>query len=269
MIGLVSLFALTGCELFFPAPSPMPTRARFVLDASHAARCAVVFMPGFWDDDRGFIDHGFVDDLHARRFDVDTVSAAATFGYYLDRTLLVRLREDVMQPLEAKGYKEIWIVGISMGGLGTVLMARDQAPHVAGIYLLAPYLGKDGIQNEINAAGGLQRWAPGNGPADDDRDLWRYLQSATRTANGPPEIYLGAGDRDPHRSVTPHPLAEAIAADHRFHAPGGHDWDAWKILWTSFLDRSDFRSHCGPTPAPPDQSSVAKQVNAERLTGTQ
>jgi pimeloyl-ACP methyl ester carboxylesterase len=203
-------------------------------------------MPGFWDDDRGFIDHGFVDELHARRFDVDTVSAAATFGYYLNRSVIVRLREDIMRPLLAKGYETIWIVGISMGGLGTVLLARDQGPRVAGIYLLAPYLGSDDIQREINAAGGLARWTAGESPPDDDRDLWRYLQSATRTPGGPPQIYLGAGDQDPHRSVTPHPLAEAIPRDHQFHAPGGHDWDAWKALWTSFLERSAFRQQCGP-----------------------
>lgn len=243
--GLAWLLALTGCTIFFPSPSPMHTRPRFARDSSHPARCAVDFMPGFWDDDRGYIDHGFVDALRTRRFDVDTVSAAATFGYYLDRSLLLRLREDVMQPLRAKAYKEIWIVGISMGGLGTVLLARDQAPHIAGMYLLAPYLGKDALQSEINAAGGLQRWAPGDASPDDDRDLWRYLKSVTQTASGSPEIYLGAGDQDPHRTISPHPLAQAIAPDHRFHAPGGHDWDAWKILWTSFLDRSDFRNHCG------------------------
>jgi pimeloyl-ACP methyl ester carboxylesterase len=115
----------------------MHSRARYAVDAAHPARCAVVFMPGFADDDRGFIDHGFVDALRARGLAVDTVSAAATFGYYLDRSIVVRLREDVMRPLRARGYREVWIVGISMGGLGTVLLARDQSPNIAGIVLLA------------------------------------------------------------------------------------------------------------------------------------
>jgi pimeloyl-ACP methyl ester carboxylesterase len=239
------LAATSSCGLFFPAPVPMHSRARYVVDEAHPARCAVVFMPGFWDDDRGFIDHGFVDALRTRRLDVDTVSAAATFGYYLDRTILVRLREDVMRPLRARGYKEIWIVGISMGGFGTVLLARDQSPYIAGMVLFAPYLGKDSVLHEINRAGGLARWNPERAPPDDDRDLWRYLQSVTRTPGGAPEVFLGAGDQDSHRTVEPHPLAQAIPDDHRFHTPGGHDWGPWEVLWADFLDRSDFRAHCG------------------------
>jgi hypothetical protein len=72
-----------------------------------------------------------------------------------------------------------------------------------------------------------------------------YLKSITRTPAGPPEVFLGAGDDDGHRTVDPHPLAEAIPRDHRFHTPGGHDWGPWQVIWADFLDRSDFRAHCG------------------------
>jgi hypothetical protein len=110
--------------------------------------------------------------------------------------------------------------------------------------LLAPYLGRDEVLREINRAGGLAHWTPEGGGPDDDRDLWRYLQSVTRETAGSPEIFLGVGDQDGHRTVDPHPLAEAIPSDHRLHTPGGHDWGPWKVLWDEFLDRSDFRTRC-------------------------
>jgi pimeloyl-ACP methyl ester carboxylesterase len=242
------LFSTSGCTLFFPAPTPMRTLSRPAPASASPAKCAVIFLPGFGDDEKAFAEHKFPDALQVRNMPVDTVTASATYGYYGNRSLLVRLREDVVRPLRTKGYKEIWIVGISMGGLGTVLLARDQQPDVAGIYLLAPYLGDDGILKEINAAGGVRRWEPGPPSKEDYRELWRYLKGITADPAGPPLVYLGAGDQDPHRSPGPHPLAEAIPRDHLFRTPGGHDWGPWSVLWADFLDHSEFRARCGPGP---------------------
>lgn len=224
----------------------MPTVVRPAVDAGHPTRCVIVFFPGFGDGERVFVEHGFIDALAARRLRVDTVSAGATFGYYANRSLLVRLREDVWRPLREKEYKEIWLVGISMGGLGAVLLARDQDPRVAGFVLFAPYLGDDGVLREINEAGGLTLWQPGPAPRDDDREVWRYLKTVTERPDRSPAIYLGAGDDDPHRTVAPHPLAEVLPVNHLFHVAGGHDWGPWSVLWADFLDRSDFAQHCGP-----------------------
>lgn len=230
--------------VLFPSPKPMHAVVRPAVDAAHPTRCVVVFLPGFGDDARTFDEHGFPDALRARGLAVDTVSAGATFGYYANRSLRVRLREDVMRPIRGKGYQEVWILGISMGGLGAVLLARDQEPNVAGVFLLSPYLGPGSLQREIVQAGGLARWDPGPSSNDDYRELWRYLQRITRSPEGPPALYLGAGDQDEHRSPGPHPLAEAIPQDHRFHTPGGHDWGPWAVLWAEFLDRPEFRAHC-------------------------
>jgi pimeloyl-ACP methyl ester carboxylesterase len=237
--------ACTGCTLFFPAPKPMHTLAQAAPPASQPAKCAVVFLPGFGDDGKQYEEHGFPDAFRARNLSVDSVVASATFGYYMDRSLLVRLREDVMQPIRAKGYKEIWIVGISMGGLGTVLLARDQQPSIQGVVLFAPYLGGNSLLHEINVSGGLQQWNPGPPSKDDYRELWRWLKQVTATPGGSPEVFLGAGDQDPHRSPGPHPLAEALPRDHLYRTPGGHDWGPWGVLWADFLDHSDFRAHCG------------------------
>jgi pimeloyl-ACP methyl ester carboxylesterase len=238
-----SPLASLGCGLFFPAPTPMRTVAR-AADASHRSRCLVVFLPGFGDDEKVFVEHGFTDALRMRGMAIDSVSAGATFGYYSRRTLLTRLREDVLVPARAKGYEQIWVVGVSMGGLGALLLAKDQDPGIAGVYLLAPYLGDDDLLEEIDRAGGVARWEPGVvSPDDYQRDLWRYIKRVTGAPQGPPLLYLGAGDKDKlghgHRI-----LAAALPAARVFSTPGKHDWGPWSILWADFLDHSELRARC-------------------------
>jgi pimeloyl-ACP methyl ester carboxylesterase len=216
-------------------------------DPSHRSRCLVVFLPGFGDDENAFVDHGFPDAFRARGLAVDSVSAGATFGYYSRRTVLTRLREDVLGPARAKGYEQIWVVGVSMGGLGSLLLAKDQDPNINGVLLLAPYLGDDGLLAEIDRAGGVARWEPGTVEKDDyQRDLWRYIKHVTQPPGAPPALYLGAGDKDKlgygHRV-----LAAALPQGRVFSTQGKHDWGPWLVLWADFLDHSDFRSHCGPS----------------------
>jgi pimeloyl-ACP methyl ester carboxylesterase len=239
----VTPLASVGCNLLFPAPTPMRTVSR-VADASHRSRCLVVFLPGFGDDENVFVDHGFVDALRARGMAVDSISAGATFGYYSRRTVVARLREDVLAPARAKGYEQIWVVGVSMGGLGSLLLSKDQEPGISGVYLLAPYLGDKGLLEEIDRAGGVAQWEPGNvSPDDYQRDLWRYIKRVTQNPQGPPSLYLGAGDEDKlgygHRV-----LAAALPREHVFSTPGKHDWGPWSLLWADFLDHSELGARC-------------------------
>jgi pimeloyl-ACP methyl ester carboxylesterase len=232
-----------GCGLVFPAPTPMRT-VRELADDQHPSRCAVVFLPGFGDDEHAFIEHGFGDALRARSLRVDTIFTDATYGYYAKNTILTRLREDVMTPAMTRRYEQIWVVGVSMGGLGALLLAKESEPKIAGVYLLAPYLGEDAILREIDSAGGLAQWQPGPvAKSDYERDLWRFLKVAVRQPDGPPAIYLGAGDHDKlahgHRI-----LAAALPQSHVFSVPGRHDWGPWSTLWAHFLDAPDFRARC-------------------------
>jgi pimeloyl-ACP methyl ester carboxylesterase len=202
------------------------------------------------DSDKDFTEHGFIDALRTRKLSVDTVSANATFGYYARRTLLERVETDILAPARAKGYSEIWFAGVSMGGLGSVLVAKNHASELKGIVLLAPYLGDDDVLEEIQKAGGVAKWQP-QMPLDKDdyqRDLWRWMKDAIAQPESAPQIYLAAGDQDKlgdgHRI-----LAAALPKARVFHTPGKHDWGPWLVLWNDFLDHSDFRDHCGEKPA--------------------
>jgi pimeloyl-ACP methyl ester carboxylesterase len=238
--------AASACDVFFAAPKPM--RAVTVRADDHRrSRCAIVFLPGFGDSAESYQDHGFVDALRARGLEVDTIATDATFGYYANRTVLTRLREDILPPVRARGYDQIWVVGISMGGMGALLLARQeqQEEALAGLVLIAPYLGDMGTLREIDGAGGLGTWHPAQvAPDDYQRGVWLYLQGLTAHPGARPALYLAGGDADKLR-YGGQLLARAMPADHVFRTPGPHDWGPWSVLWAHFLDDSDFRERCG------------------------
>jgi hypothetical protein len=238
---------VAGCASWLPAPTPLRTVASRVQEG-RASKCLLVLLPGLGDTETDFIDHGFVDALRARNLPVDAIAVNATLGYYARRTLLERMRTDVIDPARASGYEQIWLAGISMGGLGSLLVSKDEEEHgrhIDGVLLIAPYLGNDPIQREIAAGGGIARWQSGgrNGKDDDDRDLWRWLKGATDKPDAAPTLYLAAGDDD--RLSFGHKLVAAVLPKARvFGTKGKHDWGPWSVLWGDFLDHSDFRARC-------------------------
>jgi pimeloyl-ACP methyl ester carboxylesterase len=231
LVGFV-LALTTGC---FPA-APVPMRALERPAAATHARTLIVFLPGRGDDAVTFDKQGFADAAHAAHLDADLLFADATLGYYLDESVIRRLDEDVIAPARARGYERIWLVGISLGGLGAIGYAREHPGVVDGLLLLAPYLGDDTSIAAIERAGGLASWeAPPSrggfeGVAD---DAWLWLRETTRSG-GPPAIWLGYGTSD--RLRRSHALlAAALPSGHVLTADGGHAWRAWRALWSSFL----------------------------------
>ncbi|HEV8324563.1 MAG TPA: alpha/beta hydrolase [Myxococcota bacterium] len=199
-----------------------------------AADTLLVLLPGRGDRAETFAAEGFVDAARAADPRVDVVAADAHIGYYLRNVIVDRLWEDVVVPARARGYARVWLAGISMGGLGAVAFARAHPDAVAGLCLLAPYLGDD-VVAEVRRAGGLARWRPSGAP-DDFARLWLFLKGYTAGAPGLPALWLGYGRSD--RFAAAHDLlAAALPADHVLRADGGHDWPPWRALWAQFLAR--------------------------------
>jgi pimeloyl-ACP methyl ester carboxylesterase len=179
-----------------------------------ARRTLVVFLPGRGDTVTSYEKEGFVQMLASRRRSVDTLGVEAHLGYYQDRTLLQRLREDVIIPAKADGYSDIWLVGISMGGLGAVLYDSEYPGDVSGLFLLAPYLG-DGLDHEI--------WQKLNGYAEGTKSVGR--------------VFLGFGEKD-RFAETNRAFARVLPANQVTTVPGNHDWPTWRILWPKLLEMS-------------------------------
>jgi pimeloyl-ACP methyl ester carboxylesterase len=242
-LGLYAALA-TGCASWLPAPAPMRTVASRA-NPNTQARCLLVLLPGLGDSPEDFAGHGFLDAIRKRELSVDIISANATLGYYARRTLLERVTTDILVPARKAGYQQIWVGGISLGGMGSLLVAQHHGSDLAGIILMAPYLGDEKLITEISNAGGLARWQPPAvlGKDDYQREAWRWLKSATENPGTAPPIYLASGDQD--RLTRGHRLlGAALPPERRFRTRGTHEWGPWSVLWADFLDHSDFRAHC-------------------------
>jgi pimeloyl-ACP methyl ester carboxylesterase len=228
---LLLLVTLTGCARLRSTPVPIRTVS---YPGTGQPRILVVLLPGRYDSPEDFGRYSFPEIAARAGVRADMVAVDAHLGYYYKRTIVDRLREDVIAPAR-KRYDRIWLAGISLGGTGSLLYAAEHPEDVEGIVLLAPFLGDDKVIDEVASAGGLQSWkAPEPLAADDfQRRLWVWLQGATRPSERIP-IYLGWGRNDSFARANGL-LAKDLPPERVFTAEGGHDWKAWKALWTDFV----------------------------------
>ncbi|PKN71059.1 MAG: alpha/beta hydrolase [Deltaproteobacteria bacterium HGW-Deltaproteobacteria-12] len=224
---------LSGCMLAARAPMDVLTYKN--PDNETANECLIVFLRGMGGSHRSFEQEGLVADVWARGLPFDMVAPNAHVGYYGDRNLIERLKEDVIDPARARGYKKIWLVGISMGGLGALLYLMERPQDITGVYLIAPFLGSQSILAEIEEAGGVRQWNPGHYVAADNwqRMLWHWMK--TTLADSPDKIvYLGYGTGDLYQRG-PQLLAALLPPGRVYVIDGGHDHPTFKALWKIFL----------------------------------
>lgn len=229
---------LGGCALWRPATVPLRVIAE-------PARCAappatlIVLLPGSYSMPEEFLREGFVQTVREKQLAADLVLVDAHVGYYNNRSIVERLRVDVIEPARAKGYRHIWLAGISIGAVGAMIYADAQPADVDGVVLLAPYLGTRLTALEIKRAGGLAAWrAPDRATADDlDLTLWHWLQLQTAAAGTaqPVPLFLGYG-LDDRFAFNDDVLGQALPPSRVFTAPGGHDWPAWRVLWHQVVE---------------------------------
>jgi pimeloyl-ACP methyl ester carboxylesterase len=231
----LALLALlwSGCGFMRIARDPMESVA-YRAQGPNEARGVIVLLPGFGDDAEAFAEHGIVDVLSRVAPELDVVSADAHFGYYRKRSLLGRLDHDVIAPLRARGYREIWLLGTSMGGFGAIAYARTYPERVRGVFLLAPYLGPKDVVKEV-ADAGLCAYDEQPGKEDDEENFaranfqWLKRQACTERSVS---LYLGVGSEDRLRRPD-NVIGSALPASHYLVLPGGHGWK----VWTPALER--------------------------------
>ena len=220
---------------FLPTPRPLLIRP-YPYDGPLRSRDLLVCLPGIGDEADDFADWGFVDLVRAHRWPADVLLVDAHYGYYADRTLLEQLHRDILLPASSSGYRAIWLIGISMGGLGALLYARQHPRDIRGVVAIAPFLGRHALVQEISTAGGLAQWTSMVDPTDEIRALWSWAHAQSSQSPAYPEIILAFGDMDifaeAHRL-----LASSLTAANVLTATGGHRWPVWVELWKQFLRR--------------------------------
>lgn len=228
----LSVFLLQGC--IPPAKTPMRT-VNFTDFHPGANHVLLVFLPGKGDRPERYETEGFVEAVKKLDLPVDMMGADAHIGYYLRKNFPERLREDVIKPAKARGYKRVWLVGISLGGLGALWYDGTFQGDVEGLVSLAPYLGDSAMGAEVMKAGGLSVWDPPPIAEDDmQRRIWQGLKVFLSPGKINSRVYLGYGLSD--RFAGPDGVfAAVLPAGQVFTCQGGHNWDTWKTLWSEML----------------------------------
>ena len=201
----------------------------------YAAPTLLVMLPGAYSTPDEFVQEGFVDALRQRRVRADVVIAGAKVDHYVEGKVLDRLHDELIAPARARGVQQVWLLGISLGGLFAMAYAARHPGQVSGVLALAPYLGRRTLLTEVVQAGGPAAWAAGRAAQADDgleHEVWAWIGRGQAAAT----LQLGYGrdDRfaDAHRLLAAHLPAAQV-----FDTPGGHDWPVWRQLWQQWLMR--------------------------------
>jgi pimeloyl-ACP methyl ester carboxylesterase len=234
---LLMLASLAACGPLGDPAQPIPTTT---IAAPQKAERLVVVLPGRADDLAALRDSGMVESIQDAWPDADVVLAELAIRYYMDGQAPQQLHREVIAPAQARGYREIWLAGASLGGMGTLLYDRAYPGGVDGLVLLAPYLGDRPILREIMDAGGVADWDPGPPRQIDadnwQRELWRHIHGWSREPHKARNVWLAYGDRDRLRRAMPL-LAPVLRDDQVLVRPGGHDWTVWSQATGEILRR--------------------------------
>jgi pimeloyl-ACP methyl ester carboxylesterase len=198
------------------------------------ASTRVLFLPAAYTNPEDFVQAGFVSAVRERGLPLDLVFADLNLQHLTDRTILRRVRHELVLPARALGCRSIWLCGVSLGGFVGLAFAERYTSEIDGLCLLAPYLGNHMITGEIERAKGVAAWQPGDLAADDDeRRVWRFIKLQPH----PPQVTIrlgyGSDDRFAHSQRM---LAAALHPTQVRVIPGGHEWPVWGQLWADFLD---------------------------------
>jgi len=202
------------------------------------AKHLIILLSGRGASETYFEDNEWVEIAREHGSKVDFIAPYAHFGYYMTRTLLPRLNEDVIIPAKKLGYQTISVVGISMGGLGSILYSKKFPDDIDRIYLVAPFLGKEEVHEEIRQAGGLDKWELKKENAEDwNYFIWQRLKMIIKDPGLKKKIFLGYGEQD---SLKGHDvLAQALPPQQVITLPGGHKDVVFAEIW-KYMNKQGF-----------------------------
>jgi pimeloyl-ACP methyl ester carboxylesterase len=177
--------------------------------------------------------------------DADVLLAEVTLGYYMQGHAPERLHTEIIAPARTRGgYREVWLAGASMGGMGVLMYDQRYPGEMDGLVLLAPYLGDAKLLREIGDAGGVTHWEAGPAQAVDtgnwQRELWRHIQRLSRNPDEARRVWLAYGDQDRLRKAMPL-LIPALPQDQVLVRKGGHTWTVWSPVMGEVLQQADAR----------------------------
>lgn len=236
---LACLSSLIGCTAGGDITKPVPTT---LMAAPQPAHRLVVVLPGRGDNLHSLTATGIAAIIQQSWPDADVLLTGLTMPFYRQGRTAQRLHDEVIEPAaRRKAYRQVWLAGISLGGMGVLLYDRAYPDQIDGLLLLSPYLGDHAIQQQIRDAGGLAKWQAGPpqpiGPDTFQHELWRYLQNWSQRPQRTRSTWLAYGADEPFRQPI-ELMSPLLAPDHVIMLPGRHNWKLWKPAMRALLQRA-------------------------------
>lgn len=231
---------VAACDTLRPVEKPIPVR--FYEGSMAPSVELVIFLPGLGDDVEAFERAGFIDLLRRSSRPMDAVVADAHFGYYLGGSFLERIYEDIVLPYENAGYARFILVGVSLGGFGSIQLKQRLGDRIDGIVLFGPFLGEDDLINEIENGGGVQDWRRQiSYTPEREAEVWLWIDDLIEPgSNTIPSTILAFGSKDKFERAG-RLLARWLPEAKVFTNDGGHDWTTWSLLWADVLESESWK----------------------------
>ena len=232
------IFPITACHLSINVNKPVD----LVWDKlGKKTNQVIVFLPGLYDVADVFKKEGFFTIARKAGIEADMVAASIHFDHLLEGKLIKRIEKDVFRNLVKSGYKNIWFVGLSLGGLNSLLFYRQYSDEICGVVVLAPYLTGKPLDKEILSAGGIMKWQPRVENKEiftavevfEQQRLWLWLKEQYKN-HDLKNIYLGYGKNDTYVAASNF-LASLLNENNIMLVEGGHNFKTARKIWKQQL----------------------------------
>ncbi len=241
-IGLIislSVYLCSACSYLKPSKPHMEV---VNFHTSPTNENIVILLPGLGMAIEDYQKQAVVEKIRACNQNIDIIGADAYVAYYRDKTLDAKLYHDVIKPAQAAGKKKIWLLGTSLGGFGAIIYRTIRPQDLAGIIIMAPYIGE---QDDFDTYSALRASNDKNQSIDIDIpefvDFWDNL---AQTAHDPTavEIILAYGEQDKFATMQTW-LAQLLPKEQVVTAAGAHKWKVWNSIWEDTLSKSSMCQH--------------------------
>lgn len=211
--------------------TPLPT-TEYPAKAAGEKRL-LVLLRGLGGSAEDFAKFGFIEEAQ-KHYPHMTIWVPDThMGYYRQRSLLPRLREDIVQKAQQQGFTRIDFAGLSLGGFGSLLFLQCCDSQIASVILISPYLGDGDLQKSLASSASLAEWRPDQGLKDYEAALWLWLQQRPDVLQK--RIWLGYGAED--RLGGHALLARELPVQQTLVVPGGHKNPVFAQIWQRLLQQ--------------------------------
>lgn len=239
VVSILLILICTSCSFYLDTEKPV----ELVWDQSgEKVDSLVIFLPGLLDTAKTFKEEHFFSSARKAGVKADMVAAGIHLRHLIKKVMIERVEKDIFQHIQDRGYKNIWFVGMSLGGLNSLLFYQKHAKNICGVILLAPYLADESLAKELNGAGNIESWKSKQTETtkvvkQNLRFIWEWLQQQA-LKNNLDQIYLGYGKSDKYQESISI-LHNMLDEENVVVIEGKHDWKTAHKIWQQQLSSRD------------------------------